>query len=200
MKTKLILLLPFILFYQLCLSQGTSQMQEKFIEMLKSGQLSPSQIREKITQAGLTEEEARQMAREKNIDLDKYLKQEKAAKATIETPQEISQDVQLLRKQISSKPKVVNVPAFQGRGDAEKLAPFGYDIFQYSPTTFEPVLNMPTPENYQVGAGDEIVLNVWGQTQLTYQLTITRDGYVVIPDVGKIQIEGLSMQQVRQNL
>jgi protein involved in polysaccharide export with SLBB domain len=200
MKTKIILLFPFIVFSQLCLSQGTSSMQEKFIEMVKSGQLTPSQIREKITQAGLTEEEARQLARDKNIDLDQYLKQEKAAKATIETPQEVSQEVQLLRKQIPSKPKVVNVPAFQGRGEAENLVPFGYDIFQYSPTTFEPVLNMPTPENYQVGAGDEIILNVWGQTQLTYQLTITRDGYIVIPDVGKIQIEGLSMQQVRQKL
>jgi protein involved in polysaccharide export with SLBB domain len=198
MKNKLKIILATFIFAQICLGQSNESLQEKVIEMIKSGQISPSQIREKIAQAGLTEDEAKQLAREKNLDLEQYLKQEQAAKATIESPNESSIKTQLLRTQISPKPIVISVPTFKGRGDAEKLTPYGYDIFQYSPTTFEPVINIPTPENYQVGAGDEIILNVWGQTQLTYQLTITRDGYVVIPDVGKVQIEGFSMQQVRQ--
>lgn len=200
MKNKLKIILATFIFAQICLGQSNEFLKEKYLEMLKSGQFTPAQIREKIAQAGLTEDEAKQMAREKNVDLEQYLKQEQAAKATIETPEEISPETQLLRRQIPPKKKIANIPAFKGRGEAENLSPFGYDIFQYSPRTFEPVLNIPTPENYQVGAGDEIILNVWGQTQLTYQLTITRDGYIVIPDVGKVQIEGLSMQQVRQKL
>jgi protein involved in polysaccharide export with SLBB domain len=200
MKNKLKIILAIFILAQICVGQSNEFLQEKILEMIKTGQYTPAQIREKIAQAGLTEDEAKLMAREKNIDLEQYLKQERAAKSTIETPEEISPETQLLRKQISPKKKITNVSAFEERGEAENLKPFGYDIFEYSPRTFEPVLNIPTPENYQVGAGDEIVLNVWGQTQLTYQLTITRDGYVVIPDVGKIQIEGLSMLQVRQKL
>jgi protein involved in polysaccharide export with SLBB domain len=198
MKYKLIFLLQFILFSQLCFGQINPSIKEKLLDMIKSGKLNSTQIRAEIAKAGLSEDQAKLIAKENNVNLDEYLKQEQAAKETVTSPQAYSSELELLHKQIPKREKVINVPTFQDRQGANLLPPFGYNIFQNSPATFEPVINMPTPENYQVGAGDEIILNVWGQTQLTYQLTITRDGYVVIPDVGKIQVEGLTMQEVRQ--
>jgi protein involved in polysaccharide export with SLBB domain len=200
MKTKTLLFLVIIISSQLCLSQIPSSLKEKVLEMIQSGNMTPEQIKAEIAKAGLSEQEAIQLAKENNVDLDKFLKQENALKQTVVQSDSVPPEVLSLRKQIPQKPKTIVVPSFKNRGDEAQVAPFGYEIFQCSPTAFEPVLNMPTPANYRVGAGDEIVLNIWGQTQLTYQLTIARDGYVLIPDVGKVQVEGLSMQQVREKL
>ena len=77
---------------------------------------------------------------------------------------------------------------------------FGYEIFQNAPSTFEPVANAPTPVSYRVGAGDNLIITVWGQTQLNYQLTVARDGYIVVPDVGKVQVGGQTIDQVKNRL
>ncbi|MDP2207477.1 MAG: SLBB domain-containing protein [Bacteroidota bacterium] len=177
--------------------------KEKLIELAKSGQLStlsPSQLRSKIAQLGISESEVIQYAREKNIDLEQYLKQETAAKATIEPPKVTELERQILQTQVAPRPKIVSVPAFRNRPPADSLPPYGFDIFRLAPNTFEPLVNVPTPASYQIGASDEIIVNVWGQTQLTYQLTVTRDGFVIIPNVGIIQVAGLTVQQAQQKL
>ncbi len=177
--------------------------KEKLIEYAKSGQLSKlssSQLRSKIAQLGISESEVIQYAREKNIDLEQYFKQETAAKATIEPPKVTELERQILQTQLAPQPKIVSVPAFRNRPAADSLPPFGFDIFRLAPNTFEPIVNVPTPVSYQIGASDEIIVNVWGQTQLTYQLTVTRDGFIIIPNVGVIQVAGLTIQQAQQKL
>lgn len=184
-------------------SQQEQYTIERLLELARSGglsQFSPEQIRLKISQAGLSEAEAIQLAKEKDIDLEQYLRQERAAQATITTPTETMLEQQKLRLQIPIRPKITNVPAFKNREIADTLPPFGFDLFRLSPAAFEPNVNIPTPASYLIGPGDEIIINVWGQTQLTYQLTVARDGYVVIPTVGKVQISGLTIDQAKQKL
>src|SRR5699024_6523020 len=53
---------------------------------------------------------------------------------------------------------------------------FGYKLFNNTNITFEPVLNIPTPEDYQLGPGDEIIINIWGAAQMNYQLTVSPGG------------------------
>lgn len=92
------------------------------------------------------------------------------------------------------------VPAFAGRGVAARLPAFGYNIFTYSPTTFQPTLNVPTPVNYIIGPGDEIVVSLWGETQLVQDLTVSKNGDIYIPNVGLISVNGLNMKELRQKL
>lgn len=75
------------------------------------------------------------------------------------------------------------------------LSIFGHSMFRNSAVTFEPNLNIATPENYVLGAGDEIIVDVWGNSQVTHQSTVTPDGRVFIPDVGPVAVAGLTMKE-----
>lgn len=205
MKFRIIILAFFLLrVNQIGISQIDEQLsKEKLIELAKSGQLStfsPTQLRSKIAQLGISESEIIQYAREKNIDLEQDFKQEAAAKATIEQAKITDLERQILQTQIAPRSKIIAIPAFSNRKGADTLAPYGFDIFRLAPNTFEPLANVPTPASYQIGAADEIIVNVWGQTQLSYQLTVSRDGYVLIPNVGMVQVAGLTVQQTKQKL
>jgi len=72
---------------------------------------------------------------------------------------------------------------------------FGYSLFNSPNLTFDPSLNIPTPKNYQVGPGDEIVIDVWGASEQTYQQTVSPDGYIIIPSLGPIYLNGLSIDR-----
>ena len=92
------------------------------------------------------------------------------------------------------------VPEFARRGSADSLPAFGYNVFTYSPTTFEPVLNVPTPTNYVVGPGDELIISLWGETQLVQDLVVSKNGDIYIPNVGLVTVNGLTLDQARQKL
>lgn len=89
---------------------------------------------------------------------------------------------------------------FSNRENAMDLDAFGYSIFDYPVTTFEPVLSISPPAQYRVGPGDELVISVWGQVQLNQSLTINREGNIIIPDVGQVTVNGLTLEQIRERL
>lgn len=72
---------------------------------------------------------------------------------------------------------------------------FGRNIFNNQMLTFEPNMNMATPANYRLGAGDNVIIDVWGASQETFQGEISPDGTVVIEGVGPLKIGGMSVSQ-----
>jgi protein involved in polysaccharide export with SLBB domain len=78
--------------------------------------------------------------------------------------------------------------------------PFGYDVFRYSPTTFEPLAYGPVDQDYPIGPGDELVLTMWGDAQLALTATVNREGAVVLPDVGTIPVNGLTLEGARSRI
>lgn len=77
---------------------------------------------------------------------------------------------------------------------------FGRDIFNNKALTFEPQMNIATPQNYVVGPGDQIIIDVYGDTQKSEQLQVSPDGDVVVPDYGPIRVSGLSVAQAQQRI
>ena len=77
---------------------------------------------------------------------------------------------------------------------------FGRNIFNNRLLTFQPNRNMPTPQNYRLGAGDNVVIEVWGASQQTYNKTISPDGTVTIEGVGPVKLAGLSVSQANATL
>ena len=77
---------------------------------------------------------------------------------------------------------------------------FGRNIFNNRRLTFQPNHNMPTPQNYRLGAGDNVVIEVWGASQQTYNKTISPDGTVTIEGVGPVKLAGLSVSQANAEL
>ncbi len=74
---------------------------------------------------------------------------------------------------------------------------FGHDIFNQQNLTFEPNTNMATPADYVLGAGDQVIVDVWGASQKTFDTTISPDGVIIIDEVGPIKLAGLSVESAR---
>ena len=77
---------------------------------------------------------------------------------------------------------------------------FGREIFSEKNLTFEPVLNIPTPVNYRLSAGDEVLIHVWGDSELNLKLTISPDGTIIIPDIGPVALSGLTIEAAEQRI
>lgn len=78
-----------------------------------------------------------------------------------------------------------------------ELKQFGYDLFNQSPTSFESVKAMPVPADYMVGPGDTFSLQIFGSVDLQYQLVVTRDGELLVPEVGPVQLAGLTLKEAK---
>ncbi|MFH0288656.1 SLBB domain-containing protein [Vibrio owensii] len=82
----------------------------------------------------------------------------------------------------------------------EELKRFGLDLFAGSPTTFAPVSDVPVPADYTVGAGDEIVIQLFGKENTTHRLRVNRAGTINFPSLGPVQVAGMSFSVVRDSL
>lgn len=83
---------------------------------------------------------------------------------------------------------------------AEELSQFGYDIFRGAPSTFAPVEGIPVPQNYRIGPGDSIVVQLYGKRNVEYRLVVTRDGNILVPEYGPVKISGLTFDEAEQLL
>ncbi|HEY1900569.1 MAG TPA: SLBB domain-containing protein [Steroidobacteraceae bacterium] len=82
----------------------------------------------------------------------------------------------------------------------EGLKPFGYDLFNHNLSTFAPVTNIPVPADYVVGAGDELEVQLYGNQNGSYRLTVDRDGRVTFPQLGPINVGGQRFISVKEEL
>lgn len=80
------------------------------------------------------------------------------------------------------------------------LKPFGYDLFVGSPTTFAPVTEIPIPNDYTLGPGDVLRVQLWGKENQQLELPVSRDGTISFPQSGPQTVAGLSFDQARQQI
>ena len=77
---------------------------------------------------------------------------------------------------------------------------FGRDIFNKEDLTFEPVMNIATPQSYVVGPGDEVKVDIYGASQKSSTYTVTPDGDIVVDGYGPINISGLTVKQANARI
>ena len=77
---------------------------------------------------------------------------------------------------------------------------FGRNLFSQKSLSFEPSQQIATPSNYILGAGDNVIIDVWGASQETFQSTISPDGTVTIDGVGPVKLAGLSVSAATTRL
>ncbi|WP_302798303.1 SLBB domain-containing protein [Parabacteroides goldsteinii] len=81
---------------------------------------------------------------------------------------------------------------------------FGREIFSNKNLSFEPDLNVPTPKGYVLSAGDELLINVWGDSELNLKLKVSPEGTILIPNLGPVSVCGLTIEtaenRIRQEL
>ena len=84
--------------------------------------------------------------------------------------------------------------------DEDKRKIFGHDVFNNKNLTFESSMNLATPQNYRLGPGDVVNVDVWGASQESVSETISPDGTITIEGIGVIQLGGLSVSQAKARL
>ena len=77
---------------------------------------------------------------------------------------------------------------------------FGRDIFNNKNLTFEPTMNIATPQNYTLGPGDAVNVDVWGASQKSFQSTVSPDGTIQIEGFGPVSVAGLTVEQANARL
>ncbi|WP_019025841.1 SLBB domain-containing protein [Colwellia piezophila] len=82
--------------------------------------------------------------------------------------------------------------------DSDELKPFGYDVFANAPQTFAPMMDIAIPAEYVIGAGDQISIQVFGKETKELELTVNREGQVVLPSLGPFTVAGLSFAEMKR--
>lgn len=184
-----------------------------------------TQLRQRLTSSGMTPQQVRDRLRAEGYDpalLDAYLP---GASGTAANPgADVFAAVQALGIADSTdvnglismaglrsaqladavnRPRRIPTP-MPGAGDSTLSDAsgqlFGADLFSSSTTQFLPNLDGPVDANYRVGPGDQLVLILTGDVELAHTLDVTREGFVVVPQVGQLAVSNLTMTQVEDLL
>lgn len=152
----------------------------------------PQELLEKARAAGMTEEQIQK-------EVAKHGKEQSGINQMIKPATENTMND---RAALSHQ---VLPPLEDQRDDNQPKQPleeivFGREIFSDKNLTFEPELNIPTPKNYVLSAGDEVLINVWGDSELNLKLTLSPDGTILIPNVGPVPLSGLTIEAAEQRI
>ena len=77
------------------------------------------------------------------------------------------------------------------------LKPFGYDLFERPPSTFAPATDIPVPADYVIGPADTVYVQLFGNQNTEYFLTVSREGVINFPEIGPLSVSGLTFPDMR---
>ena len=196
----------------LCAQGMSDQQVMQFIQREMKAGTSQSQIVTKLMQKGVKIDQIRRLRQQ----YDKQIKQRGGADAadaavsaadsrmrqnsTGEQPQQVTAGRQEAGQDLYQEADIQYAEIQQNinaREDAktgpDSLKVFGRDIFNNKLLSFEPNMNIATPQNYVLGPGDQVIVDIYGASQKSEQLTVSPDGDITVPGFGPIHVAGLSV-------
>lgn len=84
--------------------------------------------------------------------------------------------------------------------EKKKKKVFGRNIFNNKNLSFEPDLNIATPANYRLGAGDAVYVDIYGASQKSVEATVSPDGFIVIDGYGPVKVAGMTVSEANAHL
>lgn len=159
---------------------------------------------------GMSQEELQKKAQAMGISPEQFLMYQQklqqssstnAQPAATQTAPNVNPDTTVIKNPPPPQPESnFLVDAFKDRPAAASLPAFGYSIFNYAPSTFLPPVNVPTPTNYVFGPGDEVIITLWGETQLSEDVYVSKNGDIALQNAGVINVNGLSLEALKAKL
>ncbi len=188
-------------------TEGQLSLTQTDLSRVQVDQLSDAQVRRLYTRSqemGLTENDLYTALQERGMPASEVNKL-RARIAQIKRGVDVSAYEQVREEEIGQEEFAelfstiaVDEEAAEITELQEKI--FGFDLFNTTNLTFQPSLNIPTPENYIVGPGDEIVIDIWGASENTYQLPVTTKGNIRIPSLGPVYISGMTIERASRRI
>ncbi len=189
-----------LILFALTVSLGAfAQMSdEQVIQYVKDGQksgLSQKQMSTELMKRGVTKEQVERIK-------TKYEESQ---------GQENLQKIQTDRVRKSAEESAMEVGSFdevskavQDPKDAHVLENvkqvFGRNVFTAKNLTFEPSTNIATPQNYRLGPGDEVIIDVWGASENTIRETISPEGSIQVTNLGPVYLNGMTVKEANSYL
>lgn len=192
----LLIMLPTIV-----LAQSTNSLQN--VKKVKSSQVSDAQLQvimQRAIEAGLTPDQIESLARSRGMSDDQIEKFKLRAERLFDNKTMENGD----GLRINTRPSVDYPDSFDERfffiQEINNEPNFGFSLFRNSDLTFEPSFNIATPQNYLIGPGDLLNIDVWGASQHSYQEVVSNEGNVIISNIGPVDLSGLSIEEADNKL
>ena len=165
-------------------SMSDSQVLEYVKESVRQGK-EQKQIAAELARQGVTKEQALRVK-------EQYERQNGTAASTMTGT---DQNEARLREETKDGTSAMldEQPTTQELAQEEQV--FGRNIFNTRNLTFEPNSNLPTPPNYRLGPGDEVVIDIWGASQNTIRQTISPDGTINLQELGPAYLSGMTAEE-----
>lgn len=189
----------FLLFFLLAAPFGTAycQMSDEAVvkyalEGRQSGK-SDQQIGKELLARGVTPEQVERLKQ-------KY-EDSRTSSGTVAADQVISGQ-RRERPRSSSDTLAVEIPPVPDPAErgADSRAVFGRNVFRSRALTFEPNENQATPENYRLGPGDEVIIDIWGENERSLREEISPEGNIMVEQVGPVYLNGLTIKEANAKL
>ncbi len=77
---------------------------------------------------------------------------------------------------------------------------YGHKVFNSKSLTFEPSDNLATPQNYRLGPGDEVIIDIWGTSEDHIRQTISPEGSIMITQLGPVYLNGMTINDANKHI
>ncbi|WP_163131623.1 SLBB domain-containing protein [Agarivorans sp. Alg241-V36] len=151
--------------------------------------LSPDQVQ---MLKNLPADQQAALARQYGVDISQF---SQSSSNVTQSTQEITpqlpqkRDLQAERQALADK---------NSAGETAELQRFGLDVFATQPTTFAPLNNIPVTDNYRLGPGDTLNVQLFGKENSKFEFRVNRHGSISFPELGPVHISGLTFNEVRE--
>ena len=178
------------------------------VQQLQALRNNPELVRQQIQQSGLSPEQIRSRLRAAGYPpalLDQFLP---STTPSVTIGDDVLSALSILGIDTMLVEGLDTLPVIfdpLSLGDSEAaagktLSLFGLNVFRTPTSQFQPILTGPVPPSYRLGPGDVMVIVLTGDVEFVYERQVTREGFIVIPQVGQIFVNNLTMEQLHQLL
>lgn len=179
MKKNVLLLLMFVLPIFLFAQMSDNQIIDYVKTEYAKGK-SQQEIGVALLQRGVSQEQ-----------LERIKRQLENQPSTVSTNRNSSEGTRIRQSNIP-----LRTDTLQYHSDGKNI--FGKNIFSQKNLTFAPSVNIATPENYKLGAGDEVIIDIWGASQTTIQEIISPDGTITVNNIGPLSLSGMTVEEANK--
>ncbi len=170
-----------------------------FVSALSYAQITDSQLIKMLKdhqEKGSSQVEIMEDLEKKGVSIQRLKMLEKKMKAGEMEQSATPDDGGRMRESVVEEHVVVIDEA----ADAVSNTIFGQNLFMNKTLNFAPNLNVPVPDDYVLGPGDEVIIDVWGNSEFFERQTISPEGDVVLRDVGLITLSGLKLKDATKRI
>ena len=192
-----LLLLTFLVNGSIWAQSMSDEQVISYIKTATEAGKSQKQIMTELAARGVTRAQAERI--KKRYDESQAAGQETSAEQKNRLRTQVDQTDKLVEGEMDLMESEAYDPIEKNTQEAADLV-YGRNIFNSRNLTFAPSQNLPTPVNYRLAAGDEIIIDIWGTNQITYRETISPEGSINISGVGPIYLNGMTINDADKYL